>query len=170
VKSVFWFAVLEKYLLFVGILSTNNAKGNFFKNGFNMVYFFLRVSIKKKRLKRKVRQGVVHIRSTYNNTLVTVRTMQGRVLAWSSSGACGFRGARKSTPFAAKAAAEKVSNICLKRGLREVHIYVWGPGPGREAAIRRVYERGLRVTLIFDGTSTPHNGCRAPKRRRILLI
>jgi len=120
-----------------------------------------------KRIKRKVQKGIVHIQATHNNTLITVSTIQGRVLAWNSSGAAGFRGTRKSTPFAAKVAAENVSKKCLEQGIYEVRVYVWGPGPGRETAIRRIHETGLRVTLIRDITSLPHNGCRAPKRRRV---
>jgi len=120
-----------------------------------------------KRTKRKVQKGIVHIKSTYNNTLVTISTIQGGVLSWSSSGACGFRGARKSTPFAAKAAAENASKKSLEQGVREVRVYVSGPGPGREIAIRGIYEIGIRIILIRDITSLPHNGCRAPKRRRV---
>jgi small subunit ribosomal protein S11 len=120
-----------------------------------------------KRPKRKVQKGIVHIQSTYNNTLVAISTIQGGVLAWSSAGACGFRGARKSTPFAAKTAAENVAKICLDQGMYEARVYVWGPGPGRETAIRGIYEAGLRVTLIRDISSLPHNGCRSPKRRRV---
>jgi small subunit ribosomal protein S11 len=120
-----------------------------------------------KRIKRKVQKRIVHVRATYNNTLVTAVTMQGGVLSWSSAGACGFRGARKSTAFAAKVAAERVTKKCLEQGVREAHVYIFGPGPGRETAIRGIYEAGLRVTLIRDITSLPHNGCRAPKRRRV---
>ena len=121
----------------------------------------------RKRSKRKVQQGIVHIQATYNNTLITISTFNGGVIAWSSAGACGFRGARKSTPFAAKIAAENAANKCLEQGIREARVYVWGPGPGRETAIRGIHEAGLRVTLIRDITALPHNGCRAPKRRRI---
>ncbi len=121
-----------------------------------------------KKIKRKVPKGVVHIQATYNNTIVTVSTPQGGVVAWSSAGACGFRGARKSTPFAAKTAAEAAAKKCLEQGRREARVYVWGPGPGRETAIRGVHDSGLRVTLIRDITSLPHNGCRPPKRRRVL--
>jgi small subunit ribosomal protein S11 len=134
-----------------------------------MVNFALRTLNRGKRTKQKVRKGIVHIQATYNNTLITISTTQGGVLAWSSSGACGFRGARKSTPFAAKAAAEVAAKKCLEQGIREVRVYVWGPGPGRETAIRGINEAGLRVILIRDITSLPHNGCRAPKRRRVLI-
>jgi len=121
-----------------------------------------------KKTKRKIPKGVVHIQATYNNTIVTISTPQGGVVAWSSAGACGFRGARKSTPFAAKTAAEAAAKKGLEQGRREARVYVWGPGPGRETAIRGVHDAGLRVTLIRDITSLPHNGCRAPKRRRVL--
>ena len=120
-----------------------------------------------KRIKQKVKKGIVHIQATYNNTLVTISTIQGGVVSWSSAGACGFRGARKSTPFAAKIAAENATKKCLEQGILEARVYVWGPGPGRETAIRGIHEAGLRVTLIRDITSLPHNGCRAPKRRRV---
>lgn len=122
-----------------------------------------------KKVKRKVPKGIVHIQATYNNTLVTISTPQGGVVSWSSAGACGFRGARKSTPFAAKTAAEAAAKKSLEQGMREARVYVWGPGPGRETAIRGIHEAGLRVTLIRDITSLPHNGCRAPKRRRVLV-
>jgi len=124
---------------------------------------------RKKRIKRKVQKGIVHIQATYNNTLVTISTIKGGVLGWSSSGACGFRGARKSTPFAAKTAAENTAKKCFEQGIRDARVYVWGPGTGRETAIRGIYEAGLRVTVIRDITSLPHNGCRAPKRRRVLI-
>jgi small subunit ribosomal protein S11 len=132
-----------------------------------MVNLTLRTLSRGKRVKQKVRKGIVHIQATYNNTLITISTTQGGVLAWSSSGACGFRGARKSTPFAAKVAAEVAAKKCLEQGMREVRVYVWGPGPGRETAIRGINEAGLRVILIRDITSLPHNGCRSPKRRRV---
>ena len=135
---------------------------------YNMAIFTLKTFCQKKRSKRKVQKGIVYIKATYNNTLVTIRTIQGSVLTWSSSGACGFRGTRKRTPFAAKIAAKKVSKKGLEYGIRKVRIYVRGPGPGRETAIQGVYEAGLHITLIRDITSIPHNGCRAPVRRRIL--
>lgn len=132
-----------------------------------MVVFATKNFKQTKRTKRKVQKGIVHIHSTYNNTLVTISTTQGGVVAWSSAGACGFRGARKSTPFAAKTAAENVAKVCLNQGIYEARVYVWGPGPGRETAIRGIYEAGIRVSLIRDITSLPHNGCRSPKRRRV---
>jgi small subunit ribosomal protein S11 len=132
-----------------------------------MVNSISRTFNQKKRVKQKVQKGIVHIQATYNNTLITISTIQGGVLVWNSSGACGFRGARKSTPFAAKTASEIAAKKCLEYGIREVRVYVWGPGPGRETAIRGINEAGLRVTLIRDITSLPHNGCRSPKRRRV---
>jgi small subunit ribosomal protein S11 len=137
---------------------------------FNVYFFMVNFTSRTFQIQRnqqKVRKGIVHIQATYNNTLITISTTQGGVLAWSSSGACGFRGARKSTPFAAKTAAEIAAKKCLERGIREVRVYVWGPGPGRETAIRGINEVGLRVVLIRDITSVPHNGCRSPKRRRV---
>jgi small subunit ribosomal protein S11 len=133
----------------------------------SMINFILRTFNQRKRIKKKVHKGIVHIQATYNNTLVTITTIQGGVLAWSSSGACGFRGARKRTPFAAKTASEIVAKKCLEKGVREVRVYVWGPGPGRETAIRGIHEAGLRILLIRDITALPHNGCRPPKRRRV---
>jgi small subunit ribosomal protein S11 len=121
----------------------------------------------RKNIKRKVQKGIVHIQATYNNTLVTISRIHGGVLAWSSAGACGFRGARKSTPFAAKVAAENAAKKCLEKGMREARVYISGPGPGRETAIRGIHEAGIRVTLIRDISSLPHNGFRAPKRRRV---
>jgi small subunit ribosomal protein S11 len=118
-------------------------------------------------LKKKVQKGIVHIRATYNNTIITISTVQGEVLAWSSSGVCGFRGAQKNTPFASKVVTRNAVKKCMEQGVREVRVYVFGPGPGREAAIRRVHEAGLSVTLIRDITSFSHNGCRARKRRRV---
>ena len=135
-----------------------------------VVYSIPKRSTKSKRIKRKVQKGIVHIHATYNNTLIAISTIQGGVIVWNSAGRSGFRGTRKSTPFAAKIVAENAVKKCLEQGIHEVRIYVWGPGPGRETAIRRIQERGLRVTLIRDITSLPHNGCRAPKRRRTLFI
>jgi small subunit ribosomal protein S11 len=157
-----------KVLVICSIAKHKQRQGLFIFYGlFFMVNFALRTLNRGKRNKQKVRKGIVHIQATYNNTLVTISTPQGGVLAWSSSGACGFRGARKSTPFAAKAAAEVAAKKCLEQGIREVRVYVWGPGPGRETAIRGINEVGLRVILIRDITSLPHNGCRPPKRRRV---
>ena len=115
--------------------------------------------IRKRRERKNVEKGQVHIRSSFNNTMVTVTDMGGNALSWASSGGLGFRGSRKSTPFAAKAAME--------HGLKTVEVYVKGPGAGREAAIRALQAVGLEVTLIKDVTPIPHNGCRPPKRRRV---
>jgi small subunit ribosomal protein S11 len=127
-------------------------------------YFFVMATSTSK---KKVLKGVVTIRSTYNNTIVTISTVNGDVLSWSSSGVCGFRGAQKSTPFAANIIAQNAAKKCIEHGVREVRVHVIGPGPGRETAIRGVFEAGLSVSLIRDLTPLPHNGCRAPKRRRV---
>jgi small subunit ribosomal protein S11 len=120
---------------------------------------------------RKVRKtlssGQVHIYATFNNTIVTVTDSQGNSVAWGSAGAAGFKGSRKSTPFAARLAAEQAIKAAMTMGLQEVHVYVKGPGPGRESAIRAVQALGLRVTAITDTTPVPHNGCRPPKKRRV---
>jgi small subunit ribosomal protein S11 len=120
-----------------------------------------------KRSKRKVPKGIVSIQATFNNTIVTVSTLDGEVLAWSSAGACGFKGARKSTPFAAKTAAEMAAKMSMEQGMREAQVLVKGPGAGRETAIRGLQESGLDITLIRDITAIPHNGCRPPKKRRV---
>jgi small subunit ribosomal protein S11 len=119
---------------------------------------------------KKTKKRIVHINVTYNNTLVTVSSICGEILTWSSSGVCGFSGARKRAPFASKVATEIVAKKSIALGIQEVRIYILGPGRGREIAIRRVYERGLRVTIIRDVTALAHNGCRPPKRRFVLLI
>jgi small subunit ribosomal protein S11 len=120
-----------------------------------------------KKSKRKVPRGVVHIQASFNNTIVTVTNLQGEVIAWSSAGACGFKGARKGTPFAAKTAAEIAAKQSVDQGMKEAKVMVKGPGAGRETAIRGLQEAGLLVTLIRDITPIPHNGCRPPKKRRI---
>jgi len=132
-----------------------------------MIGSTIKTKRRNKPLKRKVLIGVAHIQATYNNTLINIGTIQGRTLVWSSAGACGFRGARKRTPFAAKIAATIVAKKCIDQGISEVRVYILGPGPGRETAIRGVYEIGVRITLIRDITSIPHNGCRPQKRRRV---
>lgn len=139
----------------------------FLRKYFTMVTSTLKISKRRRQTKRKVQKGIVYVQATYNNTLVTITTVQGGVLSWSSAGICGFLGARKRTPFAAKVAADTVAKKCLAQGIRETRVYVWGVGPGRETAIRGIYEAGLRVTLIRDITSLPHNGCRPPSRRRV---
>ena len=123
--------------------------------------------IRKRREKKNIEKGQAHIRSSFNNTLVTMTDMQGNALSQSSSGAMGFRGSRKSTPFAAQVAAETAAKAAMEHGLKTVEVYVKGPGSGREAAIRALQVAGLDVTLIKDVTPIPHNGCRPPKRRRV---
>ena len=121
----------------------------------------------KKKVRKNVQSGVVHIQSSFNNTIVTITDLQGNVLSWSSSGSKGFKGSRKSTPFAAQLAAEDAARSAMEHGLNSVKVRVKGPGGGREAAIRALSMVGLRVTAIRDVTPVPHNGCRPPKRRRV---
>ena len=123
--------------------------------------------IRRGREKKNIEKGQVHIRSSFNNTMVTVTDLQGNALSWASSGGLGFRGSRKSTPFAAQTAAETAAKAAMEHGLKTVEVYVKGPGAGREAAIRALQAVGLEVTLIKDVTPVPHNGCRPPKRRRV---
>ena len=120
-----------------------------------------------KKVKRKVPKGIVHIQASFNNTIITITNLKGEVISWSSAGACGFKGARKSTPFAAKTAAEKAAKSSLDQGMKKATVLVKGPGAGRETAIRGLQEAGLTIDLIRDITSIPHNGCRPPKKRRI---
>lgn len=121
----------------------------------------------KKKEKKNVLQGHVYINSTFNNTIVSSTDPQGNVVAWSSAGACGFKGARKGTPFAAQSAADDVAKKSVEQGMRSVKVFVCGPGGGRETAIRALQVAGLDISLIKDITPIPHNGCRAPKRRRV---
>jgi small subunit ribosomal protein S11 len=121
----------------------------------------------RKRVKKNVATGVVHIRSTFNNTVVSITDVNGNVIAWSSAGVRGFKGSRKSTPFAAQLAAEDASRKAQDHGMNTVTIRISGPGAGRESALRGVQSAGLRVTSIKDVTPVPHNGCRPPKRRRV---
>lgn len=121
----------------------------------------------RKRERRHIDSGVAHIRSTFNNTIVTISDPQGNVIAWSSAGKQGFKGSRKGTPFAAQMAAEAAARAAMDQGMRQVEVYVKGPGSGREAAIRSLQAVGLEVSLIKDVTPIPHNGCRPPKRRRV---
>ena len=122
---------------------------------------------KKKRERKNVERGQAHIQSTFNNTLVTLTDMDGNALSWSSAGSNGFRGSRKSTPFAAQSAAEVAAKAAMEHGLKTVEVYVKGPGSGRQAAIRALQTAGLNVTMIKDITPIPHNGCRPPKKRRV---
>jgi small subunit ribosomal protein S11 len=121
----------------------------------------------RKRERKHVESGVAHIHSTFNNTIVTITDPQGNVLSWASAGNMGFKGSRKSTPFAAGMAAETAAKAAMDHGMRIVEVYVKGPGAGREAAIRSIQAAGLEVNLIKDVTPIPHNGCRPPKRRRV---
>lgn len=123
--------------------------------------------IKKKREKRIIPRGVAHIQSTFNNTIVTITDIEGNVVAWSSAGTQGFKGSRKSTPFAAQLAAEDAARKAMEQGMRSVEVLIKGPGAGREAALRSLQAAGFQITLIKDVTPIPHNGCRPPKRRRV---
>lgn len=122
---------------------------------------------RKRREKKNIERGAVHIRSTFNNTIVTITDVQGNALSWASSGGLGFRGSKKSTPFASQMAAETAAKAAMEHGLKTVEVFVKGPGSGREAAIRALQATGLEVTMIKDVTPIPHNGCRPPKRRRV---
>ena len=126
-----------------------------------------KVSRTKKKVRKNIEFGIAHIRSTFNNTIVTITDVQGNALSWSSAGGLGFRGSRKSTPFAAQMAAEVAAKASMEHGLKSVEVFVKGPGSGREAAIRSLQATGLEVNLIKDVTPVPHNGCRPPKRRRV---
>lgn len=120
-----------------------------------------------RKAKRTLSAGQIHIYATFNNTIITVTDTQGNTVAWASAGAIGFKGSRKSTPFAASLATERAVNAAQDMGLQEVELFVKGPGPGRESAIRKVQAMGLKVTAISDVTPIPHNGCRPPKKRRV---
>jgi small subunit ribosomal protein S11 len=121
----------------------------------------------KKREKKMVQIGVAHIQASFNNTIVTVTDMNGNVVVWSSAGNQGFKGSRKSTPFAAQRAAEVAAKKAMENGMRQIDVYVKGPGSGRESAIRALQAAGLKINMIKDVTPVPHNGCRPPKRRRV---
>ena len=123
--------------------------------------------VKRRRERKNVEKGAVHIRSSFNNTMVTITDLQGNALSWASSGGLGFRGSRKSTPYAAQMCAETAAKAAMEHGLKTVEVYVKGPGQGREAAIRALQSAGLEVVMIKDVTPIPHNGCRPPKRRRV---
>ena len=122
---------------------------------------------RRRREKKNIEKGAVHIQSTFNNTIVTITDTQGDAVSWASAGEMGFRGSRKSTPFAAQTAAETAAKVAIDHGMKTVEVYVKGPGSGREAAIRALQTVGLEVTMIKDVTPIPHNGCRPPKRRRV---
>ncbi|MBQ4224835.1 MAG: 30S ribosomal protein S11 [Oscillospiraceae bacterium] len=122
---------------------------------------------RRRRERKNIESGSVHIQSTFNNTIVTITDTQGNAISWASAGGLGFRGSKKSTPFAAQSAAETAAKAAMEHGLKNVEVYVKGPGAGREAAIRALQGVGLEVKLIKDVTPIPHNGCRLPKRRRV---
>ena len=123
--------------------------------------------VKKRRERKNIEKGSVHIQSTFNNTIVTISDAQGNAISWASAGELGFKGSRKSTPFAAQSASETAARIAIEHGLKTVEVFVKGPGAGRESAIRALETVGLQITLIKDVTPIPHNGCRPPKRRRV---
>ena len=121
----------------------------------------------RRRERKNISSGVAHVNSTFNNTMITITDAQGNAIAWSSAGAQGFKGSRKSTPFAAQLAAEEAARRAMEHGMRSVAVFVKGPGAGRESALRALQAAGFKVTLIRDVTPVPHNGCRPPKRRRV---
>src|SRR5690625_1217785 len=122
---------------------------------------------RRRRVKKNVSNGIAHIHSTFNNTIVTITDTQGNAISWSSAGALGFKGSRKSTPFAAQMASEAAAQTAVENGMKTIGVTVKGPGAGREAAVRALQSVGLEVTAISDVTPVPHNGCRPPKRRRV---
>nr|YP_009296132.1 ribosomal protein S11 [Schizymenia dubyi]AOM65067.1 ribosomal protein S11 [Schizymenia dubyi] len=122
---------------------------------------------KKNNSKKNIVNGIAHIKSTFNNTIITITDLQGETISWGSSGASGFKGAKKGTPFAAQTAAEKAAKKALEQGLQQIEVMVNGPGSGRETAIRALQATGIEITLIKDITPIPHNGCRPPKKRRV---
>ncbi|MDD4692037.1 MULTISPECIES: 30S ribosomal protein S11 [Eubacterium] len=125
------------------------------------------VRSKKRKIKKNIERGQAHIQSSFNNTIITITDMAGNALSWASAGELGFRGSKKSTPFAAQMASEQAAKLAMEHGLKTVEVMVKGPGSGREAAIRALQAAGLEITLIRDVTPIPHNGCRPPKRRRV---
>lgn len=121
----------------------------------------------RKRVKKNVVDGVAHIHASFNNTIITITDRQGNALSWATSGGCGFRGSRKSTPFAAQVAAEKAGEVVKEFGMKNLDVEIKGPGPGRESAVRALNNLGFKINNITDVTPIPHNGCRPPKRRRV---
>jgi small subunit ribosomal protein S11 len=121
----------------------------------------------RKKVKKNVQSGIAHIQSTFNNTIITITDVAGNVVCWATSGGAGFKGSRKSTPFAAQVAAEDCAKRAMEHGVRQLAVQVKGPGAGRESAVRALQAQGIRVTMIRDVTPVPHNGCRPPKRRRV---
>lgn len=124
-------------------------------------------AVRRRRERKNIERGAAHIQSTFNNTIVTITDVQGNAVSWASAGELGFRGSRKSTPFAAQTAAETAAKAAMEHGMKSVEVFVKGPGAGREAAIRALQAAGLEVNMIKDVTPIPHNGCRPPKRRRV---
>ncbi|MBF7095965.1 30S ribosomal protein S11 [Alkalibacter mobilis] len=125
------------------------------------------VRSRKKKIKKNIERGQAHIQSTFNNTIITITDVSGNAISWASAGGSGFKGSRKSTPFAAQMAAEEAAKVAMEHGLRSIEVFVKGPGSGREAAIRSLQAVGLEISSIKDVTPIPHNGCRPPKRRRV---
>ena len=126
-----------------------------------------KATVRRRRERKNIEKGAANIQSTFNNTIVTISDVQGNAISWASAGELGFRGSRKSTPFAAQSAAETAAKAAMEHGMKSVEVYVKGPGAGREAAIRALQSAGLEVSMIKDVTPIPHNGCRPPKRRRV---
>ncbi|MBQ7836309.1 MAG: 30S ribosomal protein S11 [Clostridia bacterium] len=124
-------------------------------------------AVKKRRERKNIESGAAHIRSSFNNTIITITDTHGNAVSWASAGEMGFKGSRKSTPYAAQVAAETAAKLAMEHGMKTVEVFVKGPGSGREAAIRALQTTGLNITLIKDVTPIPHNGCRPPKRRRV---
>nr|YP_010265880.1 ribosomal protein S11 [Botrychium ternatum]UHY94449.1 ribosomal protein S11 [Botrychium ternatum] len=120
-----------------------------------------------RRMRRKIPKGVIHIRASFNNTIATVTDVRGQVVSWSPAGACGFRGAKKSTPFAAQTAAENAVRTSIDQGMKQAEVMVSGPGPGRDTALRAIRRSGVVLGFVRDVTPTPHNGCRPPKKKRV---
>ncbi len=123
--------------------------------------------VKKRRERKNIEKGSVHIQATFNNTIITISDVEGNTISWASAGELGFKGSRKSTPFAAQSASETAAKAAMEHGLKSVEVFVKGPGSGRESAIRALETVGLQITMIKDVTPVPHNGCRPPKRRRV---
>jgi small subunit ribosomal protein S11 len=121
----------------------------------------------RKKVKKNVAEGIAHIHASFNNTIITITDRQGNALSWATSGGAGFKGSRKSTPFAAQVAAEKAGRVAVECGVKNLEVRIKGPGPGRESAVRALNALGMKITSISDVTPIPHNGCRPPKRRRI---
>lgn len=124
-------------------------------------------TVKKKKIKRSVIDGIAHVQASFNNTIITITDRQGNALSWATSGGAGFRGSRKSTPFAAQVAAEKAGKVAQEYGLKNLEVHIKGPGPGRDSSVRALNSIGYKITNIVDTTPIPHNGCRPPKRRRV---